>query len=169
MTGSKPDERLRTPMQWSAGAGVGFTSGTPWEPAQPDAARSNVAAQQGDPLSLLNLYRRLIHLRRDNAALAGGRLVPLTSSNPSVTAYLRRDGAHAVLVVANLSGAVVSGLTIGSGAGALPAGIYQPHNLLGGPDGPRLEVGPDGRIQSWAPGSGNLEARASLILDLIRP
>ena len=169
MTGNKPDERLRTPMQWSAGAGVGFTSGTPWEPAQPDAARSNVAAQQGDPGSLLNLYRRLIHLRRDNAALAGGRLVPLTSSSPSVTAYLRRDGAHAVLVVANLSGAAVSGLSIGSAASALPAGTYQPRNLLGGPDGPRLEVRPDGRIQSWVPGSGNLEARASLVLDLTRP
>src|ERR1044071_3152926 len=34
MTGDKPDERLRTPMQWRPGPGGGFTTGQPPEPAQ---------------------------------------------------------------------------------------------------------------------------------------
>src|SRR5881275_3036012 len=34
MTGDKPDERLRTPMQWTASS-RGFTSGKPWEVLQP--------------------------------------------------------------------------------------------------------------------------------------
>src|SRR6185503_15228405 len=52
MTGDKPDERLRTPMQWSGDAGAGFTRGTPWESLQPDWATTNVAAQEGDASSL---------------------------------------------------------------------------------------------------------------------
>ncbi|HMA23062.1 MAG TPA: alpha-amylase family glycosyl hydrolase, partial [Gemmatimonadaceae bacterium] len=92
MTGDKPDERLRTPMQWSPHRGLGFTSGTPWESAQPDSFATTVESENADPRSLLNLYRRLIHLRRENAALASGVLVPLSSSHPGVAAYLRRAG-----------------------------------------------------------------------------
>ncbi|TMI75953.1 MAG: alpha-amylase, partial [Bacillati bacterium ANGP1] len=68
MTGDKPDPRLRTPMQWSRGPGAGFTRGTPWESLQPDSLTANVAAQDGDPNSLLNSYRRLIHLRAEHPA-----------------------------------------------------------------------------------------------------
>ena len=57
MTGDKPDERLRTPMQWSRAPSAGFTRGTPWEPLQPDLLTANVEAQDADPASLLNLYR----------------------------------------------------------------------------------------------------------------
>src|SRR5206468_12856712 len=86
MTGDKPDPRLRTPMQWSAGPGLGFTSGTAWEQAQPDSLTITVAAQDTDAGSLLNLYRRLIHLRKANDALATGRLVPLQAGSSQVAA-----------------------------------------------------------------------------------
>src|SRR3989475_8381581 len=70
MTGSKPDPRLRTPMQWSPRPGVVFTTGTPWEAPQPDSMTTNVATQDADPRSLLNLYRPLIHLPKENEELA---------------------------------------------------------------------------------------------------
>src|SRR5881296_1751780 len=92
MTGDKPDPRLRTPMQWSAGRGLGSTSGTAWESAQPDWMAVNVALEDTDPGSLLNLYRKLVHLRRQNDALAAGTLVPLSASSPQVAAYVRRSG-----------------------------------------------------------------------------
>ena len=170
MTGDKPDPRLRTPMQWSPGRGVGFTSGTPWESPQPDSMTTNVAVESADPASLLNLYRRLIHLRKANEALATGRLVPLSTGSPSVTTYLRRadGGDHAVLVVANLSAAAVSAVSIGSAPGALPPGRYRPRNLLGGPNGAGLVVGPDGRLKGYTPVPGPIEPLESLVLDLIR-
>ncbi len=168
MTGDKPDERLRTPMQWTAGRGGGFTTGAPWESAQPDSMTTTVAAQSEDSGSLLTLYRRLIHLRRENGALAVGRLVPLSSGSPAVTAYLRRAGDRAVLVVANVSGMAVSRVSIGSGPGALPPGRYRPRNLLGGAHGARLEVGRDGRVRGYAPIPGALGPRESLVLDLTR-
>lgn len=167
MTGDKPDPRLRTPMQWSPRSGVGFTTGTPWETPQPDSMTTNVARQDRDPGSLLNLYRRLIHLRRQNAALATGRLVPLSATSPQVTAYLRRDGGRAVLVVANLGDAAVSGVAIGSETGALPAGRYRTRNLLGGANGAPLSVGQDGSMADYVP-VGTIGSRQSLVLDLIR-
>src|SRR4029077_4923888 len=62
MVGDKPDPRLRSPMQWNAGPGLGFTTGKAWERAQPDSLTTTVAAQDADSGSLLNLYRCLIHL-----------------------------------------------------------------------------------------------------------
>jgi glycosidase len=167
MTGDKPDPRLRTPMQWSPRAGVGFTTGTPWETAQPDSLTASVAVQDADPGSLLNLYRRLIHFRTRNAALATGRLVPLTASSSQVVAYLRRTRDHAVLVVANLGAAPASDLAISAPAQTLPPARYWPHNLLGGQDGLMLTVGTDGRVADYVP-VATIGAKEILVLDLDR-
>ena len=167
MTGDKPDERLRTPMQWSPRSGVGFTTGKPWEAPQADSLTTNVAVENRDPKSLLNLYRQLIHLRKQNEALATGTLLPLSTSSAQVAAYLRRTSRRAVLVVANLGGAAVSAVAIGSANGALPPGAYSPRNLLGGPNGTTLRVGADGRIREYVPAAA-IAPRESLVLDLER-
>jgi len=101
MTGDKPDERLRTPMQWN-GSSRGFTSGKPWETPQSDTLTANVAAETKQPGSLLNLYRKLTHLRAANRALREGALEPVETGNEAVLAYLRKDDSSRVLVVVNL-------------------------------------------------------------------
>jgi glycosidase len=151
MTANKPDPRLRTPMHWTRGPAAGFTRGAAWEPLQPDSMTANVEAQDADPNSLLNLHRRLIHLRGGNATLGAGELVPLAASSDAVAAYLRRDGERAVLVVANLGTTPLSGVTIVSADRALPAGRYALTSLLGGAAGRPLRVGSNGRIQPYAP------------------
>jgi glycosidase len=151
MTGDKPDERLRTPMQWSGGPAAGFTRGTPWESLQPDSFTANVEAEAADPRSLLDLYRRLIHLRATTPALGSGVLVPLATSDDAVAAYLRREGDHAVLVVANLGSAALAAVTLSSTERVLPAGRYSLKALLDGPTAASLSVGPDGRIQGYVP------------------
>jgi glycosidase len=151
MSGDKPDERLRTPMQWTAGAHGGFTIGTPWEALQPDSATVNVAAQDADPGSLLNLYRRLIHLRAANHALTAGELVPLTASTGQVAAYLRKDASRPVLVVANLGATSVSGVAVTSGDGALRPGWYAPRGLLAPAAAAQLRVGAGGRVAGYVP------------------
>src|SRR5439155_7710801 len=161
----KPDERLRTPMQWGPRSGVGFTTGKPWEAPQADSLTTNVAAQDRDPKSLLALYRQLIHLRKQNEALATGALVPLTTTSRQVAAYLRRTSRRAVLVVANLGGSAVSAVAIGSAERALPPGTYGSRNLLGAPDGTTLRVGADGRIRDYVP-AAVIGPRESLVLDL---
>ncbi|MFN2567139.1 MAG: alpha-amylase family glycosyl hydrolase [Gemmatimonadaceae bacterium] len=151
MTGDKPDLRLRTPMHWTRGPAAGFTAGVPWEPLQPDSMTANVEAQERDPSSLLNLHRRLIHLRGENAALGTGELVPLAASSDAVAAYLRRDGERVVLVVANLGATPLSDVAISSEERVLPTGQYTPQSLLGGPPGARLLVGSHGRMRSYVP------------------
>ena len=168
MTGDKPDPRLRTPMQWGPGRGAGFTSGAPWESLQPDSMTSNVAVEDRDPGSVLNLYRRLIHLRARNDALATGMLVPLNTSNGAVAAYLRRTRGHAVLVVANLGAAAVTNISLASGKHALPPGTYAPRSLLDGANGATLRVDREGEIRGYVPVPGSIGARTSLVFDLVR-
>jgi alpha-glucosidase len=55
-------DRFRHPMQWDASPGGGFTTGTPWLPLVDPAAR-NVAAQEADAASTLQLVRRMAELR----------------------------------------------------------------------------------------------------------
>jgi glycosidase len=151
MTGNKPDERLRTPMHWTRGPAAGFTRSKPWEALQPDSLTANVEAQEGDAASLLNLYRRLIHLRAENAALGSGEMVPLGASNDGVAAYLRQGSDRTVLVVANLGTMPLAGVTLSSPERVLPAGRYVPNSLLGGPSAAPLRIGSDGRIRAYVP------------------
>lgn len=167
MSADKPDPRLRTPMHWTRGRAVGFTTGVPWEPLRPDSLTANVEVQEQDPGSLLNLHRRLIHLRAANSALGSGVLLPLTAANGSVAAYLRRDGDRAVLVVANVGQGPVSSITLASADSVLATGEYVTRDLLTGATGSPLRVGADGRLSTGAP-VASLGAMESRIFELTK-
>jgi glycosidase len=151
MTGDKPDPRIRTPMQWTAGRASGFTTGQPWEPLQPDSNAVTVVSQDGDPSSLLNRYRSLIHLRAARPALASGRLVPLQTTDTATVAYIRADSAYPVLVLANLGDASRSGVRVSAVASGLRPGRHTGVDLLRGGPGPRLVVARDGSINAFVP------------------
>ena len=96
----------RTPMQWDgSNAQAGFST-TPhtWLPVTADYRSVNVQSEAADPESLLNWYRRLIALRRNNRALREGRMVMLDTANTSVLSYARvsTDG-ETVIVSLNMS------------------------------------------------------------------
>ena len=151
MMGDKPDERLRTPMQWSSAANGGFTRGKPWETLQPDTLSVNVARQSADSSSLLNVYRRMIHLRAENHALGSGELVPVDASSDGVLAYLRRDGRRAVLVLANLGTRPLEGVKVTLQPKAIPAGSYLTRDLLGRSAGTPVAVSAGAASSSMVP------------------
>jgi alpha-glucosidase len=94
----------RTPMQWSPGPKAGFTSGSQsWLPVHPDHAACNVELQRGDAHSLLELYRRLLRVRKASLALTMGSVEVLDS--PSEVLSFRRNlaGSPSFETVANLS------------------------------------------------------------------
>ncbi len=96
----------RSPMQWTATPGGGFTTGSPWLPVAKATATTNVAAQLADPHSMLNWYRQLLTLRKDLPALSEGSYVPLESGNADVVAFARLDrSGEGVLVLLNMSAA----------------------------------------------------------------
>lgn len=168
IVGDKPDENLRTPMQWTPeSAKAGFTTGKPWREANKDAATKNVQAQSPDPNSLLSFYRRLIRLRRTNPALAKGDYTALEASDKSVYAFARTEGEQTIIVVANLSDKPVRGCRVRAGAGSFGR-VAPPRELLQSgaavhPDAPRV-VGKGG-LAEYVPVQ-QLAPRSVYVLDV---
>lgn len=99
----KSRDSVRTPMQWSTGPQAGFSRVEPWLPVAPDYQKVNVAARQEAPASILNLYRRLLSLRKATPALHSGAYEPLPSSE-NCFVYARRQDGQTALVALNFSG-----------------------------------------------------------------
>ncbi len=91
----------RTPMQWNTSPQAGFTtSDHPWLPIPPSAKTVNVVDEVKDTTSLLNWYKMLIALRRDNPALHDGTLTMLNTSNNKVLSWKREQAGSPTVVVA---------------------------------------------------------------------
>jgi glycosidase len=103
MVGSKPDEDIRRPMQWTSQAGAGFTTGSAWRAPADDYKSVNIAAQDADPNSLLNHYRALIALRNSHEALRIGDWTLIESNSGRIYAFLRQTDDQSILVIINLS------------------------------------------------------------------
>ncbi|MBI4526857.1 MAG: DUF3459 domain-containing protein [Deltaproteobacteria bacterium] len=91
----------RTPMQWSGEEHAGFTTGRPWLPPAEDFESVNVAVERKSPNSILNLYHRLIQLRRAEPALSVGDSAPLPAEE-DLMAYVRKAHERSLLIVLNL-------------------------------------------------------------------
>ncbi len=91
----------RTPMQWDDSPYAGFSDTEPWLPVSDDHQRVNVAAQENDPCSMLELYKRLIHLRKFHPALQEGAYEPAETDALGVFAFYRCTPEKRLLVVLN--------------------------------------------------------------------
>ena len=129
MQGRKPDEQIRTPMQWTDARGAGFTTGTPWEPINPSYILINAAKQTGQSNSLLNYYRRLIQLRNEQTALRVGKTYYVDTSSNHLIAYLRASKDEVILTVVNLDDQPVTDTKLNLDAGPL-SGKYAAASLL---------------------------------------
>lgn len=123
MDGRKPDERIRTPMQWDGTATAGFTEGRLWEALADNVATNNVSLMNENPASLLNHYRTLIHLRNEHPALRTGTTEVLKGGNVSVYSILRYTEDETLLIVVNLSPAAVTDYGVTLSMGSLVDGI----------------------------------------------
>jgi alpha-glucosidase len=96
----------RTPMQWDTSNNAGFsTSAKPWLPVPASYLKRNVAVETKDPNSILNFYKQLIVLRRDQPALRDGSCEALNRQDSDILSYLRKNlqTGESVLVVLNMS------------------------------------------------------------------
>ncbi|MFV3351084.1 alpha,alpha-phosphotrehalase [Aeromonas veronii] len=129
--GAKSRDNSRTPMQWSAAANAGFTSGTPWLKPAANYAEINAEAALADQHSVFWHYRDLIAIRKAHPIFTQGDYQELLTGHPQIWAYARRANGQTLLVVSNFYGEPV--------AFALPAELQsgQGRLLLGNyPDSP---------------------------------
>ncbi|KAB1073062.1 alpha-amylase family glycosyl hydrolase [Methylobacterium planeticum] len=95
----------RTPMQWEPGPFAGFSTVESWLPLSADAAARNVDALCDVPDSILTLYRRLLGLRREHAALAIGGYRTVPTGPEAIFAYERTHEGTRIRVILNFGNA----------------------------------------------------------------
>jgi len=151
MTGQKPDEQIRSPMQWSTQPFAGFSTVAPWQPFNSSWGIFNVALQTSDPGSMLSFYRDLIQARNQHAALRAGDLTILSTGSEALYAILRLSQGEAVLVLVNLSATLVTSYALGATQSSLAQGSYTPYSILGGSKFTSLTTDVRGGFSDYVP------------------
>ncbi len=105
LTGQKISARDngRTPFQWDDSVNAGFTTGTPWLKINPDYKFINAAAEEANPNSTLNYFKRMVKLRKSLPELVYGAYTLLDENNRQVYAYTRILDGKKLLIVMNFS------------------------------------------------------------------
>ncbi|MDU8885056.1 alpha-glucosidase [Yeosuana sp. MJ-SS3] len=96
-------ENSRTPMQWNDTDNAGFTSGMPWKKVNPNYKEINVAAQENNPNSVLNHFRKMVKLRKENEVLVYGDYQIIQQEHPEIYAYTRTLDNQKMLVLLNFT------------------------------------------------------------------
>jgi alpha-amylase len=162
--GGKPDENIRTPMQWSDEGNAGFTAApTAWRAPQSNYREVNVAAQTDDPDSLLSHYRQLIHARNDHAALRVGDWREVEVEDRRIYAFLRHSDDETLLVLINLGSEPITDYTLSLAEGPLSEGSAS--EIFAGVPVSASTVNANGGFDGYAP-LAEVEAYSTYIIRL---
>ncbi|HEX9827026.1 MAG TPA: alpha-glucosidase [Flavobacteriaceae bacterium] len=93
----------RTPMQWDDLEHAGFTSGNPWLPVNDNYKDINVSVEDKKPNSILNHFRNMVKLRKENPVLIYGAYRLLEANHPDIYAYTRALDNQKMLVLLNFT------------------------------------------------------------------
>ncbi|MGM0752227.1 MAG: glycoside hydrolase family 13 protein [Bacillota bacterium] len=96
-------DNSRTPMQWSDEENSGFTNGTPWMKVNPNYKTINVKAQEKDEKSILNFYKKMIQLKKNENVFTYGSYDLLLEKDKQIYAYTRTGEVQSMIVITNLS------------------------------------------------------------------
>jgi oligo-1,6-glucosidase len=97
-------------MQWTDEVYAGFSTVEPIQKVNRNTTWLNVKAQEEDEQSILNHYRRLIHLRKNPEyleTLVFGDFELLDPKNPDVYAFTRTSSQKKITVIANFRASTV--------------------------------------------------------------
>ena len=99
-------DNARTPMQWSAGEGAGFTSGKPWLKINANAKEVNVESELEREDGVLSFWKKMISMRKTNEILINGDFAPLYEGK-SVYAFERIYNGKRLISICNMCGKTV--------------------------------------------------------------
>jgi glycosidase len=167
MTGIKPDEDIRRPMQWKSDSEqAGFTSGSPWRAPADDYLARSVDLQEEDPGSLLNHYRALIQLRSRSAALRSGDAALVEAGTARLYAMLRYNQDEAYLILVNVHPQALPAerysLSLESGPFSGPVQVT---TVLGEADASAPEINANGGFTEYKP-LPEIPGQSSVIIQL---
>jgi len=94
-------DNARTPMQWDASPGGGFTTGTPWLDLNGNYRTINYENQQQDPDSVLRFYQKMISLRAETPALLIGQFSLVSAGR--LTVFTRTLNNVKLTIILNFS------------------------------------------------------------------
>lgn len=103
MSGSKPDEMIRTPFKWSE-TGQDAACNTTWIEDSQNADTKALDEQMADESSMYHFYQTLIAVRKSNSALTEGTYTAVDLNNDALMAYERESSEQKLLMIHNLSG-----------------------------------------------------------------
>ncbi|RGP36000.1 alpha-amylase family glycosyl hydrolase [Pseudotabrizicola alkalilacus] len=133
----KGRDGARTPMAWvTDNANGGFSESNPWLPVKAPHLNRAVGAQDADPASMLNHYRRALAFRRAQEALRYGDLTALVATGE--LASFRRMGEEEIFCAFNLG---TEQARIG-----LPTGTWA---AIGGELGATAAIGNEVTLGPW--------------------
>jgi glycosidase len=153
MTGVKPDEDIRRPMQWAGDSTkVGFTTGLPWRAPATDYAETNIALQAADPDSLLNHYRALIYIRNQHEALRVGSWTLVEANSGRLYTFIRHTENETILVIINFNRnpVMAEDYSLQLESGPL-SGEVTAVSLYGGDTTSSPDINPNGGFSNYTP------------------
>ena len=96
-------ENSRTPLQWDNSENAGFSSAEPWKRVNPNYNEINVKQQLEDPNSVLNHFKKMTQIRKENKVLTYGTYTIIDEEHPNIYAYTRSDSTTTKTVLLNFS------------------------------------------------------------------
>lgn len=96
-------DNARTPMQWNDSENGGFTLGTPWIKVNPNYKSINVEEEINNEDSILNYYKKLIKIRKDNEIVVYGKYDLLLEESEEIYSYMRTLNNERLLVICSFS------------------------------------------------------------------
>lgn len=90
----------RTPFQWDATANAGFNEGAAtWIPVHPNYTDNNLAAQMSEAKSFYQIYKKLLHLRKNSTFVGGNFESKVLAEN--VFGFTRSTSEETFVVLIN--------------------------------------------------------------------
>ena len=97
-------DNARTPVQWSAEKNAGFTTADkPWLYINDNYKEINVEAAEKDENSILNYYRKLLKLRKENPIIIYGDFKMYNKLSRKLFVYERSYEGQRMLVINSFS------------------------------------------------------------------
>ena len=93
----------RTPVQWDNSKNAGFSEAKPWFYVNPNYKKVNAAAEEEDPNSILNFYRKCLALRKSTDTLIYGTYKEYYHLSSKLFVYERALDGDRYLIVCSYS------------------------------------------------------------------